>query len=404
MADDSSRNLLNEDSNHNNEHINLLRRLRELLAKLDFEEKTLEEEFASQLAAQEALRELNAALEKKVLERTRELQAANITLKAEIGDRLAAEEELRIANAALETRVLERTDELQAINTALQGEIGTRQTAQDALIKSRDELIVSQGQLKHYSAELTETNRELKSFSNIVAHDFRAPMVNLAGFSKELSDSLIELTQIIRDEPSHFQENVQSRLSLLLEKDVPESLKYIQSSVNRLSRMVDALLKLARLGRRDMIYNKVDMNELVRNILQSFSHQIGKKIIQVKVGTLPQTETDHLAMEQIMSNLLDNAIKYLEPNRPGKIGISCADAEEGSLFSVQDNGRGIAPQDREKIFEIFGRTGKQDLPGDGMGLACVRTLIRQLGGKIWCESRLGVGTTIKFILPQRPNL
>ncbi len=403
MSGDSSRDVPNGVGNHNDEHTYLLR-LRELLAKLDIEEKTLKEEFALQLAVQEALRQSIVALEKKVFERTHELQATNAALKAEIGDRLAVEEELRIANAGLETRVLERTRELQAINAALQGEIGTRQTAQDALLKSRDELIVSQGQLKHYSAELTKSNRELKSFSNIVAHDFRGPMVNLTGFSKELGDSLTELVQIIRDEPSHFQENAQRRLNLLLEKDVPESLKYIQSSVDRLSRMVDALLKLARLGRRDMIYKEVDMNELVNNVLHSFSHQIGQKTIQVEVGPLPQTETDHLALEQIMSNLLDNAIKYLDPGRSGKIGISCADAEDEYLFSVQDNGRGIASQDHEKIFEIFGRVGNQDLPGDGMGLACVRTLIRQLGGKVWCESELGVGTTMKIALPKRPNL
>lgn len=402
MTDDSSRHVPNVSHNYNDEHINLLRRLRELLAKLDFEEKTLEEEFALQLAAQEALRELNVALEKKALERTRELQAINAALKAEIGDRQAAEEELRIANAELETRVLERTRELQAINAALQVEIGNRQTAQDALHKSRDELIVSQGHLKHYSTELTETNKELRAFSNIVAHDFRAPMVNLKGFSKELSDSLTELTQIICNGRSYFPENAQRRLNLLLEKDVPESLKYIQSSVDRLSRMVDALLKLASLGRRDMIYQEVDMNELVNNVLQSFSHQIGQKTIQMKVGPMPQTETDHLAMEQIMSNLLDNAIKYLKPGRPGEIEIYCADAEDEYLFSVQDNGRGIAAQGREKIFEIFERAGTKDLPGDGMGLACVRTIIRQLGGKVWCESKLGVGTKMYFTVPKEP--
>lgn len=267
-------------------------------------------------------------------------------------------------------------------------------------------------QLKNYAKELAatneqlvETNKELKSFANSVAHDFRSPMVNLKGFSEELGYSLSELQQIIQEEELHLPEKVQKKVTDLLCKDVPDAQKFISSAVDRLSRMVDAMLKLARLGRREMIRTEVDMNELVRTILQSYNHQIEEKNIQLRIGYLPKITTDHMAIEQIISNLIDNAIKYLRPDQPATIGISFLDTGKEYFFSVEDNGRGITAEDMDKIFEIFRRAGKQDVPGEGMGLAYVRALVRQLGGKVWCESEVGSGTKFNFTLPKYdPNM
>ncbi len=257
-------------------------------------------------------------------------------------------------------------------------------------------------QLKHYAAELTETNKELKSFANIVAHDFRAPMVNLKGFSQELGDSLDDLKKIVHEEMVHLPEEIRKKLDELLDRDVPEALRFIHSSVDRLDRMVAALLRLARLGRREMIYKEVDMSQLIKSISQSFYHQIEEKNIRIEIGPMPRIETDLLAMEQIISNLLDNAIKYLEPGRPGEICIGCTDDIDEYIFSIRDNGRGIAAGDQEKIFEIFRRIGTQDVPGEGMGLAYVKTLIRQLDGQVWCESEPGIGTKMNFTVPKHP--
>jgi signal transduction histidine kinase len=96
---------------------------------------------------------------------------------------------------------------------------------------------------------------------------------------------------------------------------------------------------------------------------------------------------------------VDNAIKYLDPARPGKISISCVETDQEYTFSVKDNGRGIAAADCEMIFDPFRRSGKQDRPGEGLGLAYVRTLVRKLGGRVWCESELGAGTTMNFTVP-----
>jgi len=259
----------------------------------------------------------------------------------------------------------------------------------------------SQERLKHYSAELEETNKELKSFASIVAHDFRTPMVNLKGFSQELGHSLAELKRIFQDETGNLSQEARAHLEPLLEEEVPDALRFIESSVDRLDRMVNVLLSLAREGRREMIYKQVDTGELVASLLHSFDHQLDQKGIQVEVGSLPSIEIDQSALEQIIGNLVDNAIKYLEPGRPGKIAVTCSDNGDEYLFTVRDNGRGIAAEDQEKVFEIFRRAGRQDVPGEGMGLAYVRTLVRRMGGRIWCESQLGFGTCMQFTVPKR---
>jgi signal transduction histidine kinase len=100
-----------------------------------------------------------------------------------------------------------------------------------------------------------------------------------------------------------------------------------------------------------------------------------------------------------MGNLLDHAIKYLEPERDGSIEITAEQGTDEYVFRVRDNGRGIAEEDIRRVFELFRRAGKQDVPGEGMGLAYVKALVRRHGGRIWCESEPGIGTTFSFTIP-----
>ncbi|MBC7950187.1 MAG: PAS domain-containing sensor histidine kinase [Chitinophagaceae bacterium] len=263
-------------------------------------------------------------------------------------------------------------------------------------------LLASEERLKYYASELVSTNSELKAFADIVAHDLRTPMVNLKGFSRELGYSLINLKDIMCEIVLQLPENSQKKVKELMESEMPEALKFIETSVDRMSRMVDSLLKLAHLGRRKMIYNMVDIGELVANIICSFHHQIEMHSIHMDIRPLPQIKTDQMAIEQIFSNLLDNAIKYLDTDRQGEIRLSCTHEGDEYLFSVEDNGCGITANDLGKMFESLRRVGKQDVPGDGMGLAYVRVLVKQLGGKIWCESEPGVGTKIFFTIHNGP--
>ena len=118
---------------------------------------------------------------------------------------------------------------------------------------------------------------------------------------------------------------------------------------------------------------------------------------------LPAIIADRLAIEQIFGNLIDNALKYLDPARPGRVEVTAAPAPGDRIrFAVSDNGRGIAPQDHGRIFELFRRSGAQDQPGEGIGLASVKTLVRALGGRIEVSSQPGTGTTFVVTLPREP--
>jgi signal transduction histidine kinase len=161
---------------------------------------------------------------------------------------------------------------------------------------------------------------------------------------------------------------------------------------------ISAILKLSRAGRGKLDPEPLETRDFVRGMLDTLAHQIESGNIAVTVGDLPDLIADRTAMEQIFGNLLDNAVKYLEPGRPGAIAISADRSDREIVFHVRDNGRGIAKEDIPKAFEIFRRVGKQDMPGEGMGLAYVRALVRRLGGRIWCESELGKGSTFSFTI------
>ena len=104
-------------------------------------------------------------------------------------------------------------------------------------------------------------------------------------------------------------------------------------------------------------------------------------------------------MELVVGNLLDNAVKYLDPHRPGRIEVDAKRTQDRVIVHVRDNGKGIAPQDLDKIFHIFRRVGAQDIPGEGMGLAYVKAVVQRLGGNIRCHSVVGEGSTFSFDLP-----
>jgi len=260
---------------------------------------------------------------------------------------------------------------------------------------------LAEEKLQQYAAELEQMNEEVKSFAYIVSHDLRAPLVNLKGFSEELTYSLKEGKGLLDKYIAHIDEKDTAQFATIFDQDVPEAIGFIGSSVDRMDRLINAILKLSRIGRRDLAPVPINMDELVQPILKSLTHQVGQHKGKITVGALPEVVVDKTAMEQIMGNLLDNAVKYLDPGRPGKIEISAEKGDEETIFHVRDNGRGIEQKDMHKVFEIFRRAGKDDVQGEGMGLAYVRTLIRRHGGRIWCESEPDVGTTFSFTLTHK---
>ncbi|MEO5339458.1 MAG: HAMP domain-containing histidine kinase [Magnetococcus sp. MYC-9] len=215
---------------------------------------------------------------------------------------------------------------------------------------------------------------------------------------------LDELTAVLTRFVAHPGPDQPAQIQALLHTRLPDELRYIRASTQKMDRLINAILNLSRLGRKVLQWEVLDLQTLVEENVKALGHGIQSAGISVTVGQLPNLRTDRTAMEQIVGNLLSNAIKFLDPNRPGLIHIDGEmNWEAGQVvIRVRDNGRGIDPADIQKIFVLFQRAGKQDRPGEGMGLAYIRSWVRRLGGRIRCESTVGVGTTFCVTLPITP--
>ena len=139
--------------------------------------------------------------------------------------------------------------------------------------------------------------------------------------------------------------------------------------------------------------------ELIEAIVTTVAHQAAEANAQIRIEPLPAIVSDRLALEQIFSNLIDNALKYLKPGVPGDVTVRGRTKLGFAIFEIADNGRGIDPKDHQRIFDLFRRAGTQDKPGQGIGLAHVRTLVRRLGGTMSVSSELQGGSTFTITLP-----
>jgi len=274
-----------------------------------------------------------------------------------------------------------------------------------ALASSRREVEVLNEGLEARVAERTEdlmqANQEIQRFAYIVTHDLRAPLVNIMGFTAELDASLKALQAYVLNDGKAISEEQIHEARLAAAEDLPEAIGFIRSSTKKMDGLINAILKISRDGRRQLKPEIVELQPMLETITASVYHQIsesdGKIDLDIKA---PRLNTDRLSVEQILGNLFDNAIKYNHPDRP--LALAVRTAPEGRLMvriEVEDNGRGIAEQDHERIFELFRRSGHQDQSGEGIGLAHVRSLARNLGGEITVRSRLGKGSTFVLRLP-----
>lgn len=256
-------------------------------------------------------------------------------------------------------------------------------------------------QVRSYAEELKLRNEELKSFMFSISHDLRTPLVNIKGFSAELAAMLRELDGLLHRNAPRFETEERQRLEHILQSDVSGALGFIAGSVDAMSRLMNAVLKLSRVSSRELRPERVDPGSPVRSYVRSRSDELVEKNITITVGAIPAVFADPLAIEQIMEQLLDNAVQYRDPARPGTVTVEGERTADGVTVRVRDNGRGIAAEDVPKVFGIFRRVGRQDTPGEGMGLVYVKTLVQRHGGTIWCESQPGSGSTFSLTIPDR---
>jgi PAS domain S-box-containing protein len=247
--------------------------------------------------------------------------------------------------------------------------------------------------------ELALKNKELESILYAASHDLRTPLVNILGFSHELSQNCDSLrTALEKKETSTSVEKEEEIYSALYEA-IPEALGYILTSAEKMDSLISGLLRLSRLGREAMKVEPLDMNLMMSDIEKSMEYQVKEAGAQLEIGTLPPCVGDASQINQVFSNLLDNAVKYLDKSRPGVIRVSGRVAGEQNIYCVEDNGVGIAPDHQEKIFEIFHRLQLDIESGEGLGLTIVRRILDKHKGSVWVESEQGKGSKFFVSLP-----
>ena len=236
-------------------------------------------------------------------------------------------------------------------------------------------------QLERRVAELERDNRELAAFAADVAHDLRAPLQAVAGFAELL----------VRREGARLDETSQGFVAQIL------------NAAGAMRELVEAVLEHRQSTFGALAPTWVLGNDLVVSVLRRLQRELDEVGAVVDVGDLPTVFVDRVQLGRVFQNLLSNAIGASHPDRPLKVSVAARRLPTSWEFAVTDNGVGVRPEDRNRIFELFerGPSDDQRTPGHGMGLAICRTIVERHGGRIGVEKAAGGGARFGFTIPDR---
>ncbi|MBL7187757.1 MAG: PAS domain S-box protein [Phycisphaerae bacterium] len=245
--------------------------------------------------------------------------------------------------------------------------------------------------------ELEAKHKELESVLYAASHDLKSPLVNIQGFGYELSQSCDLIRSALTGEKKNA--NVEKAVDIALNKDIPGALDFILTSATKMDSLLSGLLDVCHLNQAVIKIEPVDMDAMMAGVAASIGYQIEKADVKVDIEQLPHCLGDTSQINRVFTNLLTNALKFLPESRPGHIRIHGRNQGNQSIYCVEDNGIGIAPEHLEKIFEIFYQLEPEKRQGEGIGLAIVRRIIDRHNGKVWAESRPGAGSKFFVALP-----
>ncbi len=256
---------------------------------------------------------------------------------------------------------------------------------------------LADSQLELMARSLEEKNKELEAVVYVASHDLRSPLVNIQGFSKELAFACNQIRAQLSG--PEFEALQKSGVATTLTEDIPEAIGFILSGVTKMDRLLSGFLRFSRLGRAAMVIEPLDMNRLLEGVVQTLEFQIKKTCTTVQIEALPDCLGDSIQINQVFSNLLDNAIKYRSRNRSPVIRVTGHTQGDRAIYVIEDNGVGVAQAHQGKIFEIFHRLNPEDGSGEGLGLTIAQRVLERHNGKIWVESTAGQGSKFFVSLP-----
>jgi len=291
-----------------------------------------------------------------------------------------AEQALRLAKETLEERVAGRTSELARVNEQLQIELSERWRAEEQVKRLNADL---ERRVAERTVQLAAANGELEAFSYSVSHDLRTPLRHISGFARTLAE----------------------KHSSQLGPDAQELLKFIQEGSQKMSLMIDDLLNLARLDRRDAVSKMTPLNSIVDDVLKDLKSELDGRKIDWRVGLLPAVNCDPGLLRQVFANLLSNAVKYTRRQEHAVIEVDQMMINGEAVIYVRDNGAGFDSKHADKLFGVFQRFHTdEEFEGTGVGLTTVQRIIHKHGGRVWAEAAHDQGATFYFTLNEKANV
>ncbi|HWD91293.1 MAG TPA: ATP-binding protein [Verrucomicrobiae bacterium] len=247
-----------------------------------------------------------------------------------------------------------------------------------AIRRLRAENIELTRRVRKHTAELEEANKELEAFSYSVSHDLRAPLRAVDGFTGM----------------------VLARYSEQMPPEAKRLLGQVESSAKRMGQLIEDLLRFSRLSRQPLSNRRVNISEMVADIVRELRLEAGDREVEVRIGELPDVTGDVSLLRQVFVNLLSNAFKFTRKTK-ALVEVGCETAGEENVFFVRDNGAGFDMAYAQKLFTVFHRMHTEDqFEGTGVGLSIVQRIVQRHGGRVWAHAEPGKGASFHVALPK----
>lgn len=302
-----------------------------------------------------------------------------------------------VADGNLDVPVMKSmtNDEIGLFMKAIERMVGNLRTAEvkrAAAVAEREKVM----------QELAGKTREMENVVYITSHDLRSPLINIQGFSQCLAEQCSELSAIVLKASSG--EDVGKTAAPILNDKIPHYIGFITAGVKKIETLLGGLLKLSRTGRAVLSLEVIDAGRMLENIATSMMFQLQNAGASIEVGELPKCFGDINQINQVFSNLIDNAIKYRDPVRPLTVRVSGRVEKGETIYVVEDNGIGISRENLEKVWELFQRLNPRGpVGGEGLGLTLVKKIVSRHKGRAWIESEHGTGSRFFVALPIGPE-